>query len=414
MKEIRTDCCIVGGGPAGMMLGFLLARAGVDVVVLEKHADFLRDFRGDTVHPSTLELMHELGVLEDFLRRPHQPVRQIGVQIGETRLSVADFTHLPTHAKFIAFVPQWEFLNFIAERGEKYPEFHLRLQTEMLDLIQENGKVSGVRAKAPNGELIVRSALVVGADGRHSIVRERAGLNVVDKGAPMDVLWLRISREPSDPGMSLGRIDPGRMLVMINRGEYWQCAFLIPKGTAEQVKTRGITSFREELARLVPYFRNRVQELKDWEHVKLLTVKVDRLETWHKPGLICIGDAAHAMSPIGGVGINLAVQDAVAAANILAAPLAAGEPLTPFLQQVQQRRTFPTQVTQRIQLFAQNRFISRVLSADQPIRVPRILKLMQRWPVLQRIPARMIGLGVRPEHVRTPDIHSQHKTAIAS
>jgi 2-polyprenyl-6-methoxyphenol hydroxylase-like FAD-dependent oxidoreductase len=256
--------------------------------------------------------------------------------------------------------------------------------------------------------------LVVGADGRHSIVRERAGLNVVDKGAPMDVLWLRISREPSDPGMSLGRIDPGRMLVMINRGEYWQCAFLIPKGTAEQVKTRGITSFREELARLVPYLRNRVQELKDWEDVKLLTVKVDRLETWHKPGLMCIGDAAHAMSPIGGVGINLAVQDAVAAANILAAPLAAGEPLTPFLQQVQQRRTFPTQVTQRIQLFAQNRFISRVLSADQPIRVPRILKLMQRWPALQRIPARMIGLGVRPEHVRTPDIHSQHKTAIAS
>ena len=413
MKEISTDCCVVGGGPAGMMLGFLLARAGIDVVVLEKHADFLRDFRGDTVHPSTLELMHELGLLEDFLRRPHQPVRQLGAQIGETRLSIADFTHLPTQAKFIAFMPQWEFLNFIAEHGKEYPEFHLSLQTEMLDLIQENGKVSGVRARTPNGELVVRSALVVGADGRHSMVRERAGLKVVDKGAPIDVLWLRISRQGSDPGLSMGRIDPGRMMVMINRGDYWQCAFIIPKGTTEQVKARGISSFREELARLVPYFRNRVQELKDWDDVKLLTVKVDRLETWHQPGLICIGDAAHAMSPIGGVGINLAVQDAVAAANILAAPLAAHQPLTPFLQQVQQRRTFPTHVTQRIQVFAQNRVISRVLTG-KPIKVALILKLMQRWPVLQRIPARLIGLGARPEHVRTPDIHRQRKTAIAS
>src|SRR5262249_47823859 len=249
---------------------------------------------------------------------------------------IADFTHLPTHAKFIAFVPQWEFLNFMAEHAEPYPEFHLRLQSEVFDLIDENGTVTGVRAKGPNGELIVNSRLVVGADGRHSIVREKAGLTVVDKGAPMDVLWLRISRQSSDPGQSLGRIDRGRMMVMINRGDYWQCAFLIPKGTAEPVKARGIESFREELGQLVPYLRDRVQEVKDWNDVKLLTVKVDRLEKWYKPGLLCIGDAAHAMSPIGGVGINLAVQDAVAVANILAAPLASDQPLTPFLQQVQQ------------------------------------------------------------------------------
>jgi 2-polyprenyl-6-methoxyphenol hydroxylase-like FAD-dependent oxidoreductase len=400
MQEITTTCCIVGGGPAGMMLGFLLARAGIQIVVLEKHGDFLRDFRGDTVHPSTLEVMHELGLLEDFLQRPHQKLERVAVQIGDTRLAVADFTHLPTRAKFIAFMPQWDFLNFLAERAAKYPEFRLCMQCEAVDLIQENNKVVGVNARTPNGELIVRCTLVVGTDGRHSIVREKAGLTVEDKGAPMDVMWMRISRKQSDPEQSLGRVDRGRMMVMLNRGDYWQSAFVIPKGTAEALKEKGLGKFREEIATLVPWMRDRADELKTWDDIKLLTVKVDRLKQWYKPGLICIGDAAHAMSPIGGVGINLAVQDAVAAANILARPMAAGETLTPYLEQVQRRREFPTRVTQRVQLFAQDNVITKVLAGDGPIKVPGILKLLQRWPVLQRIPARAIGMGARPEHVR--------------
>lgn len=414
MQEIRMRCCIVGGGPAGMMAGFLLARAGVEVLVLEKHADFLRDFRGDTVHPSTLELMYELGILQEFLQQPHQKLSHLGAQIGDTKVQVGDFTRLPTHAKFIAFMPQWHFLNFLAERGSTYPEFRLRMQTEAVDLLQENGAVTGVRAKSPDGELLVHSDLVIGTDGRHSTVREKAGFTVMDKGAPMDVLWLRLSRQDSDPGQSLGRMDRGRIMVMINRDEYWQCAFVIPKGSAEQTKTRGIENFREEIAWLVPALRDRVAELKDWNDVSLLTVKVDRLEKWYKPGLICIGDAAHAMSPIGGVGINLAVQDAVAAANILASPLASGQTLTPFLQAVQKRREFPTKVTQGVQIFIQNRIISRVLGADKPMEVPSIMKLIQRWPTLQRFPARAIGLGVRPEHVRTPDVHEQQRRALAS
>ena len=414
MEEVNVRCCIAGGGPAGMMLGFLLARAGVDVLVLEKHGDFLRDFRGDTVHPSTLEIMYELGILDDFLRRPHQQMQRLAAQIGDASVWAADFSHLPTHSKFIAFMPQWHFLDFLAEHAQRYPNFKLRMQTEVVDLIEESGQVTGVYAKSPKGELIVRSDLVVGTDGRHSVVREKAGLKVIDKGAPMDILWMRISRAITDPAQSLGRIDLGRMLAMIYRGEYWQCAFVIPKGSAEQVKARGIEKFREELARLVPYFKDRVNELKSWDDVSLLTVKVDRLEKWYKPGLICIGDAAHAMSPIGGVGINLAVQDAVAAANILAAPLAAGLASVASLQQVQRRREFPTRVTQRAQVFVQNRVISRILTADKPLNVPTILKMMQRWPKLQRIPARAIGLGARPEHVRTPELFVQPKKAVAS
>ena len=413
MEEVKVRCCIVGGGPAGMMLGFLLGRAGIDVAVLEKPGDFLRDFRGDTVHPSTLEIMYELGILDEFLQRPHQKVERIAAQIGEASVAVADFTHLPTRAKFIAFMPQWDFLNFLAEHAEKYPNFKLRMQNEAVDLIQEDGVVTGVRARSPQGELILHSDLIVGTDGRRSVVREKANLKVMDKGAPMDVVWMRISRAATDPPQSLGRIDRGRMLAMIYRGDYWQCAFVIPKGTAEQLKSRGIEKFREELASLVPFFRDRVTELKSWDDTSLLTVKVDRLETWCKPGLICIGDAAHAMSPIGGVGINLAVQDAVAAANILAGPLAGGAPSLSVLQQVQRRREFPTRVTQWVQVLAQNRIISRVLAADKPLQVPSILKLMQRWPILQRIPARAIGLGARREHVRAPEARRPQKSAVA-
>jgi 2-polyprenyl-6-methoxyphenol hydroxylase-like FAD-dependent oxidoreductase len=404
MEEIRVRCCVVGGGPAGMMLGFLLARAGVNVLVLEKHADFLRDFRGDTVHPSTLQLMYELGLLEDFLRLPHQKLTRIAGSIGDEDVWVADFSHLPTHEKCIVLMPQWDFLNFLADCGRRYPKFQLRMQAEAIDLISENGRVTGVKAKTPQGDLIIRSDLVVGTDGRNSIVREKAGLTVQDKGAPMDVFWMRISRKPDDPAQSLGRFNSGHILVMINRGEYWQCAYVIPKGTARAFHVRGIESFRKEIARIAPALADRVSELRDWNDVKLLTVKVDRLKKWYKPGVLCIGDAAHAMSPIGGVGINLAVQDAVAAANILAEPLAASLPIDGFLRKVQYRREFPTRVTQRVQILAQDRIISKVLSGNQAIVVPDVIKLMQKWPQLQRLPARLIGIGVRPEHIKTSDM----------
>ena len=387
-----------------MMLGYLLARAGVDVLVLEKHADFLRDFRGDTVHPSTLEIMHELGLLEEFLRCPHQKLSRIAVQIGDARLWVADFSHLPTHAKFIALMPQWDFLNFLAAQARAYPSFKLRMQAEVVDLFQQNETVTGVRAKTPQGELAAYADLVVGTDGRSSIVREKAGLKVLEKGAPMDALWMRVSRKEDDPEQSLGCIDFGRILIMLNRGDYWQCAYLIPKGGLELVKARGMESFRENIAQIAPYLRDRVSELKHWDDIKLLTVKVDRLETWHKPGLLCIGDAAHAMSPVGGVGINLAVQDAVAAANVLAEPLSANQAVAESLDEVRRRRELPTRVTQGMQILAQNRVISRILGVEKPITAPWQLKLVNRSPFLQRIPARLIGLGIRPEHVKTPDI----------
>ncbi|MGB8753344.1 MAG: FAD-dependent oxidoreductase [Candidatus Sulfotelmatobacter sp.] len=401
---LETNCCIAGGGPAGMMLGFLLARAGVDVIVLEKHADFLRDFRGDTIHPSTLELMYELGLLDDFLKRPHQEVREIAAQIGSRTVRIGDLTHLPTHCKFLALMPQWDFLNFIAEHGKHYPGFQIRMRTEAIDLIEQSGCVAGVRAKAPDGVIEIRASLTVGADGRQSIVRERAGLQVMDLGAPMDVFWMRISRRPDDAGQTFGHVEPGRMLVLINREEYWQCAYLIPKGTAEEVRKNGIGQFREEIAKLEPLLRDRVGELRDWNDVSLLTVKVDRLKRWWRPGLLCIGDAAHAMSPVGGVGINLAIQDAVAAANILAAKLAAGAVSEKDLQAIQQRREFPTRATQKLQLAIQNAVIERVLSSAHPLTIPWPIKLMQRLPRLLGLTARIVGMGFRPEHVRTPEI----------
>ncbi len=317
MTALTTRCCIVGGGPAGMMLGFLLARGGVDVVVLEKHADFLRDFRGDTIHPSTLEVMAELGLLDEFLRLPHQRAHTLGGAFGRAQFTFVDFSHLPTRCKFIAMMPQWDFLNFLASHGKRYPGFDLRMQAAAVDLIEEAGRIAGVRATTPDGPLDIRADLVVGCDGRHSTVRERAALKVDDLGAPMDVLWFRLPRLPSDPDQSMGRFEAGRIFVLIDRGDYWQCAYVIPKGTMDDVRRAGLEAFRAGLAQSVPMFADRVGTLQDWDQIKLLTVAVDRLATWHRPGLLCIGDAAHAMSPIGGVGINLAVQDAVAAANIL-------------------------------------------------------------------------------------------------
>jgi 2-polyprenyl-6-methoxyphenol hydroxylase-like FAD-dependent oxidoreductase len=386
-----------------MMLGFLLARAGVDVIVLEKHADFLRDFRGDTIHPSTLELMYELGILQNFLKRPHQEARELAAQIGDQTIPMADFTHLPTHCKFLAFMPQWDFLNFIVEQGRRYPGFQVKMQAEAADLIEENGRVAGVRAKTPDGPVEIRAALAVGADGRGSVVRERAGLQVIDQGAPMDIFWMRLSRKAGDPGESLGRAAAGKILIMIDREDYWQCGFVIPKGAADEIHKRGIELFREELAQLQPFLRDRVGELRDWKDVSLLTVKVDRLKRWWRPGLLCIGDAAHAMSPVGGVGINLAIQDAVAAANILSAKFADGNLSNGDLAAVQRRREFPTRATQRLQVAIQNRVIRRVLSSSQRLAIPWPLRLMRYLPTLRRIPARVIGIGFRPEHIRTLD-----------
>jgi 2-polyprenyl-6-methoxyphenol hydroxylase-like FAD-dependent oxidoreductase len=396
------QCCIAGGGPAGMMLGYLLARAGVDVVVLEKHHDFLRDFRGDTIHPSTLEVMYELGLVDEFLKRPHSKVREVGGQIGDEFVTLGDFTHLPTHCKFLVFMPQWDFLNFLAEKGQRYRTFTLRMDTEVVDLLTDGGRVTGVRAMTPEGPVEIASPLVVGADGRSSLVRAKAGLEVEDLGAPMDVLWFRISKREGDEGGVLGRIAGGRIMIMLNRGDYWQCGFVIRKGGIDDVKHAGIEAFRRDVVALAPLVADRVGELSDWDQIKLLTVRVDRLRTWYRDGLLCIGDAAHAMSPVGGVGINLAIQDAVAAANILTEPLRHGSVTTRDLERVQRRRTFPTRATQAMQVFIQNQVLGRVLGAER-LALPRPVRLFNRWPVLRRLPARIIGLGFRPEHVRTPE-----------
>ena len=400
-QEISVRCVIAGGGPAGMMLGLLLARAGVAVAVLEKHSDFLRDFRGDTIHPSTLEVLHELGMLPEFLRRPHQEVQQLSGQIGNTVVPIADFAHLPTQCRFIALMPQWDFLDFLAGQARRFPAFRLEMEAEVDDLVVADGRVTGVRATTPNGELAVGADLVVGADGRHSTVRARAGLETIDLGAPIDVLWLRLSRVPGDPAQTLGRFDAGRILVMLNRGDYWQCAFVIRKGGFDEIRSRGLPAFRDEIAELAPHLRDRTGELADWPDIKLLTVAVDRLRVWHRPGLLCIGDAAHAMSPVGGVGINLAIQDAVATANILTAPLQRGSIADGDLRAVQRRREFPTRATQRLQVLIQNRVIGRVLESDK-LSPPLVLRLLQRLPYLTRLPARLIGIGFRPEHIRLP------------
>jgi len=384
-----------------MMLGLLLARQGIDVVVLEKHADFLRDFRGDTIHPSTLELMHELGVLEEFLKLPHQEVRQLGGQIGNEFVTLADFSHLPTQCKFIALVPQGDFLDFLADHARLYPSFQLKMNAEVVDLIEKDGRVAGVRANTPDGPLEVLAELIVAADGRHSVLRRKAGLEIEEFGAPMDVLWFSISRHPDDGQQTLGRITTGKMMVMLNRDTYWQCAYLIRKGDLERIKERGLEAFFDDVAAVAPFLRDRMTELKSWDEIKLLTVRVDRLRCWYRDGLLCIGDAAHAMSPIGGVGINLAIQDAVAAANLLGPVLSLKVPPgREDLERVQRRRELPTRLTQGMQVFIQDRLIRRVLGSNRQIPLPLPLKLIKKWPILRRLPARFIGIGFRPEHLR--------------
>jgi len=387
-----------------MMLGLLLARAGVPVLVLEKHEDFLRDFRGDTVHPSTLEVIHELGVLEEFLKRPHSELRELRGMIGNEPVTIADFSHLPVKCPFIAMVPQWDFLNFLVAQGRRYPTFQLVMRAEVFDLIERDGRITGVRAQTPDGPIDAHADLVIGADGRSSIVRSLARLPIEDIGAPIDVLWMRLSKRATDAGASLGNIRNGHVFVMLDRGDYWQCAYVIPKDGYEALRRVGLEAFRAEIVGVVPFLADRVAEITSWDHVKLLTVRIDRLKQWHRPGLLCIGDAAHAMSPVGGVGINLAIQDAVAAANILYRPLRQGAPSAAYLEAVQRRRELPTRITQRMQVVMQNRVIFRTLTSGAPTSLPWPARLLRDYPILRRIPARLVGMGFRPEHVRSPEV----------
>jgi 2-polyprenyl-6-methoxyphenol hydroxylase-like FAD-dependent oxidoreductase len=399
MAEIpsRTTCAIAGGGPAGLMTGYLLARAGVDVVVLEKHGDFLRDFRGDTIHPSTMDVLAELGLLDAFLELPHQEVRHAELVIGDRRVRIADLSHLPTRCKFIAFIPQWDFLRFLSTRATAFRTFELRMGAEAVDLVREGNRVVGVKVRTGSETTELRADLVIAADGRHSTLRRAADLQVDDLGAPMDVLWFKLARRADDDHAVLGRIDAGQMLVMLDRGDYWQCALIIRKGSADAVKAAGLAAFRARIRGLTGVAS--ADSIASLDDVKLLTVTVDRLRQWHKPGLLCIGDAAHAMSPVAGVGINLAIQDAIAAANVIAAPLRDGGLSDDHLQQVQRRRSFPTWATQRLQLAVQNRVVAPVLDSTDPPKVPWLVGLMQHLTILQRVPGRLIGIGVRPEHV---------------
>jgi 2-polyprenyl-6-methoxyphenol hydroxylase-like FAD-dependent oxidoreductase len=398
-ESIERTCCVVGGGPAGMMLGYLLARAGVQVTVLEKHRDFFRDFRGDTVHPSTLELFHELGLLEDFLKLPHQELTSIGGVFGDFAFQAADFSHVPVHCKFVALMPQWDFLDFLAGQAKEFPTFDLRMEHEAVDLIRNAEQIIGVEARRSGGtKTEVRADLVVGCDGRHSTIRKSAQLEVLEFGAPIDVLWFRTSRKPNDPEQVLGNVNYGRALVLINRGDYFQAGLIIQKGSFEHLKKHGLGEFRNTIGRIAPYLRDHVLELQDWEQIKLLTVQINRLRRWHRAGLLCIGDAAHAMSPAGGVGINLAIQDAVAAANLLVNPLRERRVTEALLARVQHRREFPTRITQFLQVNAHKGF-ARIFQNTGEVRAPWQLRVAVRVPGLQRVLGRVIGIGIRPEHV---------------
>jgi 2-polyprenyl-6-methoxyphenol hydroxylase-like FAD-dependent oxidoreductase len=397
--DVRTRCCIAGGGPAGMMLGLLLARAGVDVLVLEKHADFLRDFRGDTLHPSTLEVMSELGLLDALLALPHDRVDRIALEFGGRMLAVADLRHLPTRCRFIALMPQWDFLDFLAREGARSPCFTLKMRTTATGLIRDGDRVTGLLAEGPDGPLKVRADLVVAADGRDSRLRDQSGLAVESFGAPMDVQWFRLDQPENPPPVPLGSVYPGRLLVLLPRDGYWQAGHVIPKGSDAELRAGSFESFREEMKALKPELAASFDKLRGWDDIRLLTVEVNRLRDWCLPGLLCIGDAAHAMSPIGGVGINLAIQDAVAAGNLLYEPLLRGAADLDALRQVQRRRLWPTRVTQRVQLGLQRTVIAGALGATTTPRPPLAMRVLDAWPWARRWPARLFGMGVRPEHV---------------
>jgi 2-polyprenyl-6-methoxyphenol hydroxylase-like FAD-dependent oxidoreductase len=405
--EQTTRCCIAGGGPAGLMLGFLLARAGVEVIVLEKHKDFLRDFRGDTIHPSTLTILQDLGLLEEFLKLPHDEVRELTGDVYGTVVTLADFTHVPAPRPFLVLVPQWDFLDFIADHARRLPQFQLLMETKAERVVEEDGKVVGVEVSSGERHWRIGCDLLVAADGRHTTIRESAGMAVKDIGAPIDVLWFRVARDAQrHPSRTGGILRPGAMLVMLDRGSYWQCAFVIPKGSMEDLRARGLANFRERIAAVAPFLAPELQALASWDDISLLGVQITDLPHWSRPGLLCIGDAAHAMSPVGGVGINLAIQDAVAAANLLADPLREGRLTTKDLERVQKRRRWAARVTQRAQVAVQNEVLSPVLARqDAPEDLPLAVRMLQRFPRLRRLPARLVGIGVRPERVETGPKH---------
>ena len=384
--------CIVGGGPVGLMLGYLLARAGMRVAVIEKHADFLHDFRGDTIHPSTLEIMHQLGLLESFLKLPHQRAEKLEAEIAGQSITMADFSRLPVQCRFIAFMPQWDFLNYMAEQSARYPGFSLLQSTAFESLIEENGTVSGVTASRGNQQLHIRCKLVVGADGRHSRVRDAAGLIGQEFGAARDVIWFRLSKQPQDPELGMGHKGPKQNFIVIDRGDYWQCGLTIPKGEFEAKQAAGLDAFKADVAAVSPFEATRMSEIESWEAFKLLSIRIDRLEKWAKPGVLCIGDAAHAMSPIGGVGVNLAIQDAVATANLLTAPLKRGELQLRDLEKVQKRRQFPTVATQFLQIK-----MSRNKARRNPTGSSKVPAIIRRLPFLRFVLGRLIGLGFRTE-----------------
>jgi 2-polyprenyl-6-methoxyphenol hydroxylase-like FAD-dependent oxidoreductase len=403
MKQIKTTVCIVGGGPAGIMAGLLFARAGVKTTVIEKHADFLRDFRGDTVHPSTMNLMKELGFLEEFLALPHERITTLGAQFGERYFELVDFSYLPYETKFIALMPQWDFLDFLANKASRYDRFELRMNTSCNSLIIEDERIRGITATGPDGDLRIEADLVIGADGRNSTVRQCGSLTVEEFGAPMDVLWMRFSREPADPPQTLGRINDGAFFIMLNRGEYWQCGMIIEKGSLENLKNAGLEEFRKLVLLATPHLQDRILELTSWNDIKLLTVKVDRLKNWYREGLLCIGDSAHAMSPVGGVGINLAIQDAVACANILSGPLLEQNLDLSHLQAFQKRRIYPARMTQRLQVAIHQRIIRPHLQNKTRSNPPFLLKAIKFAPALRAIPAYLIGIGFRPESILMPE-----------
>jgi len=402
-RTITTRCCIVGGGPAGMMLGYLLGRAGVETLVLEKHADFFRDFRGDTVHPSTLQVMDELGLIEEFLKLPHQQLQKMDGQFGGTSIRITDISRTKAKYPFIAFMPQWDFLNFLREHGRRFASLKVMMNADATDLIWSGDRVVGVTANTPEGPVEIRADLTIGCDGRHSVVRQCAALEVEEIGAPMDVLWFRAGRHTNEDESLFARVDTGKMMVTFDRGDYWQCAYVIAKGQYDAVKARGLDAFRDDVTGMAPILKSGISDVKTWDDVKLLTVAINRLKRWTRPGLLCIGDAAHAMSPVGGVGVNLAVQDAVATANLLAAKLVTGCPSEDELDAVRRRREFPMRMTQAMQVMVQNNIISAALKpGHQPLRVPLFARVVNAVPWLQGITARFVALGVRPEHVHSP------------